>query len=175
MAQHQRRIDRVLGPEYLTDLDARSIDELRAMDHECAEIETELSYVRRLAQGRIDIVHAEGDRRAQGTSLGGLSDRDLAEALRDILVDASPRPGPAGPRFADPETPAATIDFNRGLERLISDATLANLPTLPDEELQTTIGQLRQLEHDVSEQRSALHGVMDTLARDLAQRLAVGT
>src|SRR5690349_1619323 len=103
MAQHQRRIDRVLGADYLSDLDARSIDELRAMDHECAEIETELSYVRRLAQARIDIVQAEVDRRAQGGSLGGLSDRDLAEALKEILVDDAPRPGPAGTRFADPE------------------------------------------------------------------------
>jgi hypothetical protein len=175
MAQHQRRIDRVLGPEYLTDLDARSIDELRAMDHECAEIETELSYVRRLAQARIDIVQAEVDRRAQGSSLGGLSDQDLAEALKEILVDDSPRPNAAGTRFADPETPAASIDFKRGLERLVSDATLANLPTLSDAELQTTTGQLRELEHEVSEKRAALHGVMDTLSRDLAQRLAVGT
>jgi hypothetical protein len=175
MAQHQRRIDRVLGPEYLADLDGRSIDELRAMDHECAEIETELSYVRRLAQARIDIVQAEVDRRAQGGSLGGLSDRDLAEALKDILVDDSPRPGPAGTRFSDPETPAASIDFKRGLERLVSDATLVNLPTLLDDELRSTTTQLRELEHEVSEKRTALHGVMDTLARDLAQRLAVGT
>lgn len=175
MAQHQRRIDRVLGADYLSDLDARSIDELRAMDHECAEIETELSYVRRLAQARIDIVQAEVDRRAKGGSLGGLSDRDLAEALKEILVDDAPRPAPAGARFADPETPAATIEFNRGLERLISDATLANLPTLDDDELRTTIAQLRLLEHEVSEKRTALHGVMDTLARDLAQRMAVGT
>jgi len=120
-------------------------------------------------------VQAEVDRRAQGSSLGGLSDGDLAEALKEILVDDSPRPGPAGTRFADPETPAASIEFNRGLERLISDATLANLPTLGDDELRTSISQLRQLEHEVSERRTALHGVMDTLARDLAQRLAVGT
>ena len=44
------------------------------MDHECAEIETELSYVRRLAQARIDIIQAEVDRRAAGGSLGDLID-----------------------------------------------------------------------------------------------------
>src|SRR5262245_13838670 len=120
MAQHQRRIDRVLGPDYLTGLDARSIDELRAMDHECAEIEGELSYVRRLAQARIDIIEAEVERRARGGSLSGLSDQELAQALKDILVDDGPRPEPAGTRFADPETPAAQIEFRRGLERLIS-------------------------------------------------------
>ena len=169
MAQHQRRIDRVLGPDYLDGLDGRSIDEVRQMDRECAEIETELSYVRRLAQGRIDIIDAEVDRRGAGGSLG-----DLIAALPKILSDDSPRPDPAATRFSDPTTPASEIEFKRGLESLISDATLANLPTLSDEELQTTLEQLRSLEHEVSSNRSALHAVMDTLARDLAQRLSVG-
>lgn len=174
MAQHLRRIDRVLGPDYLADLDARSIDELRVMDHECAEIETELSYVRRLAQARMDIIKAEIDRRAAGTSLSGLNDRDLAAALQEILVDDTPRPDPAGTRFADPATAVVEIDFKRGLERLISDGTLANLPGLSDDELSTTLTQLGRLEQEVSTNRTALHAVMDTLARDLAQRLAVG-
>jgi hypothetical protein len=169
MAQHQRRIDRVLGSEYLADLDRRSLDDLRDMDHECAEIETELSYVRRLAQARIDIIQAETDRRAAGGSLG-----DLIDALPTILADDGPRPDPASTRFADPLTQAAEIQFKRGLEGLISDATLANLPTLSDAELQTALEQLRRLELEVSTSRTSLHVVMDTLARDLAQRLAVG-
>jgi RsiG-like len=169
MAQHQRRIDRVLASDYLAGLDARSLDEVRGMDRECTEIETELSYVRRLAQARIDILQAEADRRASGGSLG-----DLIDALPKILADDAPRSDPAATRFADPLTPATEIDFKRGLERLISDATLANLPTISETELRTTLDQLRRLEEDVSANRSALHAVMDTLARDLAQRLAVG-
>jgi len=168
MAQHQRRIDRVLSSDYLAGLDARSLEEVRDMDHECAEIETELSYVRRLAQARMDILQAEADRRAAGGSLG-----DLIAALPQILSDDSPRANPATTRFADPSTAASDISFKRGLERLISDDTLANLPTLSDEELQTTLEQLRTLETEVSTNRSALHAVMGTLARDLAERLAV--
>ncbi len=169
MAQHQRRIDRVLAPEYLSGLEGRSLDEVRDMDRECAEIETELSYVRKLAQARIDILQAEVDRRASGGSLG-----DLISALPKILADESPRPDPASTRLADPLTPAAEIDFNRGLEGLISDGTLANLPSLSDAELTTTLDQLGQLEREVSASRSALHEVMDSLERDVAQRLAVG-
>jgi hypothetical protein len=168
MAQHQRRIDRVLGPDYLLDLDRRSLDELRDMDRECGEIESELSYVRRLAQARIDILRAEVDRRAAGGSLG-----DLVESLSKILADDTPRPDPASTRFADPLTSASEINFNRGLERLISDATLANLPTLSDADLQTTLEQLDHLEQEVSANRTALHTVKDALAHDLAQRLAV--
>ena len=169
MAQHQRRIDRVLGSDYLIGLDAQSLDAVRDMEHECAEIETELSYIRRLAQGRIDIIEAEVDRRAAGGSLG-----DLIAALPKILADDSPRADPAATRFSDPSTPASEIEFKRGLESLISDATLANLPTLSDADLQTTLDQLRSLEHEVSANRTALHAVMDTLTRDLAQRLSVG-
>ena len=168
MAQHQRRIDRVLGPEYLSGIDTRPLDEVRAMDHECNEIETELSYVRRLAQARIDIIQAEVDRRADGGSLG-----DLIAALPGILSDSAPRPDPSSSRFADTSTPATDIEFKRGLERLISDATLANLPTLADAELVATLEQLGELEQEVSTNRTALHAVMDTLARNLAQRLAV--
>jgi RsiG-like len=169
MAQHQRRIDRVLAPGYLSDLDGRSLDEVRDMDHECAEIETELSYVRKLAQARIDILQAEVDRRASGGSLG-----DLIEMLPKILADESPRPAPATTRLADPLTQASEIEFNRGLEGLISDGTLANLPSLSDAELQTALGQLGELESQVSTSRNALHEVMDTLERNVAQRLAVG-
>lgn len=139
------------------------------MDRECTEIETELSYIRRLAQARIDIIEAEIDRRAAGGSLG-----DLIDALPKILADGGDRPDPASTRFADALTPATEIDFNRGLERLISDATLANLPTLSDAELQTALDQLRRLEQEVSTSRTALHAVMDTLGVDLAQRLSVG-
>lgn len=139
------------------------------MDRECAEIETELSYVRKLAQARIDILQAEVDRRASGGSLG-----DLIDALPKILADDAPRPDPAGSRLADPLTQASEIDFNRGLEGLISDGTLANLPTLSEAELQTTLEQLGQLETEVSASRNALHDVMDNLERTLAQRLAVG-
>ena len=169
MAQHQRRIDRVLGSDYLTGLDGQPLAAVRDMERECAEIETELSYIRRLAQGRIDILEAEIDRRAAGGSLG-----DLIAALPKILSDESPRPDPAATRFADPSTPASEIEFKRGLESLISDATLANLPTLSDADLQTALDQLRRLEEEVSANRSALHVVMDTVSRDLAQRLSVG-
>jgi hypothetical protein len=174
MAQHQRRIDRVLAPEYLEGLDGRGLDEVRAMETECAEIETEISYVRRLAQARIDILEAEIDRRAKGGSLSGLSDGDLAAALKEILVDDGPRRAPADTRLPSPLAPSMEITFNRGLETLVSDATLANLPTLSEDELQSTLAQLRQLEQEVSGTRHDLHRVMESLERDLAQRLAVG-
>jgi hypothetical protein len=173
MAPHQRRIDRVLAPEYLDGLAGRSLDEVRAMETECAEIETEISYVRRLAQARIDIVEAEVDRRAAGGgSLGGLSDGELVDALTEILADDGPRRPPAETRLPEPLAPSMEISWSRGLERLVADSTLASLPSLSEDELGTTLEQLRALEVEVSERRHAMHAVMGNLERELAQRLA---
>lgn len=165
----QRRIDRILDPSYVEGLDRKSIDEVRAMRAECAEVETEYSYVRRLAQGRIDILVAEVERREAGGSLG-----DLVAALPKILADGGPRPPAAQTRVSEQLAPSMEIEWRRGLERLVSDATLANLPLLPDEELTATLEQLRELEAQTSATRRSLHEVMDVIERDLAQRLAVG-
>ena len=63
MTDGHERSARVLDPAYLAGVEDRPVDELRAMHAECLELETEVSYVRRLAQARIDIVEAELDRR----------------------------------------------------------------------------------------------------------------
>jgi hypothetical protein len=169
MEEHRRRIDRVLEPAYLEGIASRPIDEVRVMRAECSEIETEVSYVRRLAQARLDILHAELDRRAAGGSLG-----DLIAALPQILAGDAPRTAPATSRLAQPLAPSMEIQWSRGLERLVADATLANLPNLADDELRSTIEQLGDLEVEVSEVRHRLHAVMDALERELANRLKVG-
>jgi hypothetical protein len=68
-----------------------------------------------------------------------------------------------------------SIQWTRGLERLISDATLANLPNLSDADLRSAQEQLRELEHDVSSTRKQLHGVIDALEREVAQRVTAGS
>ena len=71
--------------------------------------------------------------------------------------------------------PSGSIEWNRGLERLVSDATLVNLPTLSEAELQATLEQLRELEKDLSGRRRALHAVIDSLTHAVAERLAANT
>ena len=126
MSEHRRRIDEVLDPAFLTKVSDWSLDELRRRHAEFLEIETEVSYVRRMTQARIDILEAELDRRASG-----------------------------------------------GREHLVTDDTLAKLPNL-DDELQSTIGELGQLEQQVSQQRRDLHQVIDRMEGDLAARHKVG-
>jgi hypothetical protein len=167
MSQHERRIDRILAPEYVADLDARSVDDLRAMRREAVEVETEVSYVRRLAQGRIKIVRAEVDRRRDGGSLS-----DLIARLPEILADEGPRPTAANARVPAILAPSMSITWSRGAERLIADDTLANLPTLSEDELAASLDGLQSLEREVSGTRRELHGVIDAIDAVLGPRLA---
>jgi hypothetical protein len=165
MAEHRRRVDKVLDPAYLTELGDWSLDEVRRRHAECLEIETEMSYVRRVAQARVDILEAELDRRAGGGSVG-----DLIASLPEILSDEEPRPPAERSRLPRQLAPSMEIRWRRGLERLIADGTLADLPALSDDDLRTTIVQLRELEQQASAQRRALHGVIGRLEADLAAR-----
>ena len=58
MPSTQDDLSRLLDPTYLDDVDGLSLDDIRRMRAECQEAEASLSYLRRLIQGRMDIVHA---------------------------------------------------------------------------------------------------------------------
>ena len=169
MSEHRRRIDTVLDPSYLADLAQWPLDELRRRHAECLEIETEVSYVRRVTQARIDILGAEIDRRARGGSVG-----DLIAALPDILADERPRTPVEKSRLTRLLAPSMAIPWRRGREHLITDDTLATLPNLDDDELRSTMQELGQLEQEVSQQRRRLHQVIDGMEAELAARHKVG-
>jgi hypothetical protein len=162
----QRRLDRVLEPGYLDGLADRSVDEVSTMKAECTDLETEISFIRRLAQGRIDILDAERDRRANGGSL-----EDLIGSLSKILADEGPRPTPSQAHLPQRMAPSPEIEWTRGLEPLVGDSTLVRLPDLSDAELADTREQLTSLERDVSSKRRALHDVLHTLEMELAERI----
>jgi hypothetical protein len=161
MSMEHVRTARVIDPGYLRDLDARSVDDLRLMHAECLELETEVSYVRRLTQARIDILEAEVQRRSSGGSLG-----DLIERLPEILADDGPRGNPASSRLPLQLAPEQDSEWMPDLERF--DNLLANLPTLSDTELDEAIAGLRSLEREVSDQRRELFGVIDRIDASLA-------
>jgi hypothetical protein len=163
---HDRHVRsaRVLDPAYVEGLDDRSIDELHVMHSECLELETEVSYVRRLTQARMEIVVAELDRRASGGTM-----EELINSLPRILADPGPRPDPATSRLPLKMAPDEESEWAPELEQF--DGLLANLATLGEDELDAALAQLRALEHDVSAERQALFGVIDRIDVALAARL----
>jgi hypothetical protein len=119
----QRRIDRVLDPGFTEGVDRLGLPELRARREEAEE--TDVSYLRRLLQGRLDILRAELVRRSAG------ADQDVA-GLPAILSDDAPGTFSAVPPV---QVPSRAGEHRRRVERLVSDESIARLPELDVEEL----------------------------------------
>jgi len=164
------RVLRLLEPGYASDLSPRSLEELRAMHDECAHAELALSYYRRLAQARIEILEAEEARRARGGSV-----EELIADLPNIL-GADSRSTIATTRGApSADAPTMELHWPDGREQLVVDTTLAHLPTITDEELTETLAALRAFEGELSDLRGQLHLVIDPIDRVLADRRVSGT
>jgi hypothetical protein len=164
------RIRQLLDPEYLSSLDSRMLDDLRAMRSRCSEFELTVSYDRRMVQARMEILDAERERRARG---GGLE--ELVADLPRILGAEPGRASISSTRVASAQTPSIELHWPDGRETLIADSTLANLPELSDAELDATVERLRAFERELSEVRHALHGVIDQLDHEIASRQVAGT
>ena len=164
------RIQRLIDPAFVAALDARPVDELRAMKVECNEVENALSYGRRLAQARIEILEAEYERRARGGSV-----EDLVKDLPRILSADSGRSSVADTRVPPPDAPGLELHWPDGREELIADTTLAHLPLLPADELESTLERLRAFERELSDLRRAMHEVIDTVESEIAGRQVAGT
>ena len=164
MTEAQNRSARVLDPAYIDDLESNSIEELHVKHAECVELETEVSYVRRLTQARIDILEAEVRRRAEGGSL-----EELIRQLPQILADPGPRGNPASSHLPLQLAPEQDSEWAPDLERF--DGVLANLPMLTESELAESIAGLRGLEREVSDQRRELFAVIDRIDQSLATLL----
>jgi hypothetical protein len=164
------RIQRLVAPAYVANLDARSLDDLRAMKSECNDVENTLSFMRRLAQARIEILDAEHVRRERGGTL-----EELVKDLPRILSGESGRSSITDTRVPPPDAPALDLHWPDGREQLIEDTTLAHLPLLPADELDSTLERLRAFERELSDLRQSMHGVIDVVEREIAARQVAGT
>jgi hypothetical protein len=163
-------IDRILDPAYLDQLTERPMDEVRAMRGECQEIETGLSMLRRVVQGRLDIVGLELSQRSEGGS-GELT--DIIARLPAVLSDRTRTEGPGrlptllAPAEVDPELQAR-------LDELAPPGRLAGPDSLSDDELRAMAGTLEEFEHEVSARRRELFERIDALQAEITRRYREG-
>lgn len=164
-------LDDLLDPGYLGDLTARSMDEVRGMRAECQEVETGLSLLRRLVQGRLDIVGLELARRAEGGDPGDLP--DLIARLPQVLSDRTHAPGVGRlPQIMAPgEMPAGLSDE---LDAIVTARHLTDLPSVGDDELRAMADALAGFEQRVSAQRHQLFGLIDALQAEITRRYKSG-
>jgi hypothetical protein len=165
----KRRIDRVLDPGFVADVEALELDELRSRRGEAETEEQSISYLRRMLQGRLDILRAEVARRASG---GNRDTTDLVAGLPGILSDARSAGFTAVARIRMPEP---SNRQRRRVERLVSDETIARLPELEAEELHQAVEVLTREEEAVSANRRAVQQVVDLLRGELTRRYRNGT
>lgn len=160
----KRRIDRVLDPDFIQGLGALEMEELRRRRDLCRAEREYLSLVRRLLQGRRDILQAELERRRTGDRTGSIVDQ-LAATLADAAV--GPSRGEA-PVVTIPEEELTLA--RRRIERLLSDARLSDLDGMSDEELETAVSRIDEEERAISEARGRVFGVHDALQEELKGR-----
>src|SRR4051812_33524495 len=107
------------------------MEELRATRAEAQGVEVGLSYLRRLAQGRLDIVAAEQRRRIDGAP--SLDHDTLVAGLSDILGDHILAPGNGRlPQLMGPDLD--TVDTNR-IDEIAGPSRLSSLADASAEDL----------------------------------------
>lgn len=165
--QGNRRIDRVLAEDFLAGLGTAPLEEVRGLRAEAEQEETDLSYLRRMVQGRIDIIDAELARRG-GSGAGRLVDR-----LPSILADEQRAPARGLGRHAVLE-PTRADEHRRYVERLVADVDLSDVGTRSDDELQRARQTLAEEEEKLSAKRREVQRVMDSCSAEITRRYRDG-
>ena len=168
------RLARILAPDYVEGLADLRLDEVRARRTECQEVELGLSYARRLVQGRLDIIHAELERRGAGegrSDAGALVDR-LKEG--EMLGDQARPPGFGRlPTLMAPDE--ASDEFSSEIDEVADADSLANLPELSDEVVAKLADQLTTLERSLSDRRRQVFDRIDAFQAEIVNRYKSGS
>jgi hypothetical protein len=164
----RRRIDRVLSDSFLDGLGELPLDEVRTRRSDAEQEEADLSYVRRLLQGRLDILRAELARRSEGGDQGSLVDQ-----LAAILSDG-PTPAPHGLGRHVTVEPSRVDEHRRAVEQLVADVGISDVVSLDDDGLRQAQARIENYERAVSRNRRRVQKVMDTCTAEIARRYKSG-
>lgn len=158
--------EQLLRGEGLGDLTELTLPEVRALRSACIDVETGLSYLRRLVQGRLDIVRREQDHRAAGERIDATT---RVEELADVLGEG-PRSAGLG-RLSQTLEPAA-IDLELAAE--LEGLEVASLDVVDDVALSALADRLADLERRISDRRQACFGPIDALQAEITRRYRDG-
>lgn len=157
------------------DLTALGLGELRALRRDARRDEADLSYVRRLLQGRIDILDAELARRAPaGTAPAAPepAEASVVERLPEILRDPPARHRSSA-RHVTLGTPHGE-EYRRLAAEMLAEVELSDLAARTDGELRAALGRLMRYEQQVSRRRRLLQRTADDSSAEIARRYREG-
>ncbi|MCZ0993955.1 ABC transporter substrate-binding protein [Streptomyces noursei] len=161
-APQQRDRFRPAGPPELSGL---SLPELRVVRRDCQQEEADLSYLRRLLQGRIDILRAEIARRTGPHS-------PLLDRLPEILTDLPSRQRSSA-RHVTLGTPHSE-EYRRLADEMLGEVELSDLTARTDEELHDGMARLISYERQISQRRQSLQRTTDDCSAEIARRYREG-
>ncbi|MEE8406704.1 MAG: aerial mycelium formation protein [Acidimicrobiia bacterium] len=164
MTDKRRRIDIVLEPEYLDNLSGLDLHELRRRRHTAEDVESQISYYRRLLHGRMDLLNFELRRR------GGEEERTLLEALPEILASGMVFGEEPNLRHIETMPPIPSKTGRRLIDKIMDDSVLTQLSDLSDDDVVEALDQIQEVETEMSNQRKQLHAVIDTLQSEIVAR-----
>jgi hypothetical protein len=175
MAGGRRRVDRVLAPDFLTGLTDLSLEDVRARRADAEQEEVDLSYARRLVQGRLDILRAELETRRTdgGVIREPRTDVEIVGALSRILADG-PRTDHGMGRYLGAVEPTRVGEHRREAERAVADVGSSDAASMPDAILGEAIDHLGDIEVRLSRTRRSVQIVVDSLTEEIARRYATG-
>lgn len=161
----------ILADDYVGDVESLPIEDVRGRRATCKEVETGLSYLRRLVQGRLDVVAAEQQRRSEGGSGDDLE--ELIARLPELLAGSTRSEG-TGRLPSSIGTGTIDDDLQDQLDEIITESHLEDPGSLSDEQLVTVRDQLVGFEQEVSGLRRALFDRIDALEAELTRRYKTG-
>jgi hypothetical protein len=159
-------VDELLDPAFLEGAQALPMAEVRRLRRQAEQEEVNLSYTRRLLQGRLDIVRRELQRRAEHDG------RSLVDLLPEILAEKGrgPAHGLGRHQTVQPSAPEEYESWVNGL----TDVDLSSITELSDAKLEKAARALAEAEEGLSERRRGVQQVMDALAGELGRRYRDG-
>ncbi|MFG2319828.1 RsiG family protein [Streptomyces tendae] len=157
------------------DLTVLSLPELRTLRRDAQREEADLSYVRRLLQGRIDILRAELAGRGTASSSSVVTTAatgSVVERLSEILADAPARQRSSA-RHVTLATPRSE-ECRRLAAEMMGEVELSDLTARTDVELTAGMGRLVRYEQQVSRSRQRLQRTADGCSAEIARRYREG-
>ncbi|MEZ0094600.1 aerial mycelium formation protein [Streptacidiphilus sp. EB129] len=151
-----------------TDFGALGLDELRTLRRQAQEDEADLSYLRRLLQGRVDILRAELTRRSGRSSAADT----LLEQLAEILTDL-PSQVRNSSRHVTLGTPRSE-EFQALADAVMDDIALADLQAQADSALQAACIRLTAHERTISVRRQGFQRMVDGCSAEITRRYREG-
>ncbi|MGW4087568.1 RsiG family protein [Streptomyces sp. NPDC004822] len=148
------------------DLTVLSLPELRTLRRDAQSDEADLSYVRRLLQGRIDILRAELARRSPAGAAA------VVDRLPEILTDAPARHRSSA-RHVTLGTPQSE-ESRRLASEMLAEVELSDLQARTDVELTAAMGRLVRYEQQVSRRRQRLQRTADECGAEITRRYRDG-